>query len=518
MRQRTSNFRSIALAVAVGLGGVAPAMADSMVRTSLNADIRGTNPGVTRDGNTDEVHGHMIEGLVTYASDFSIIPMLAKSYEISEDGRTYTFKLRKGVKFHNGEEMTASDVEWSWNRLAGEASESHCKNFFNGENNIKVTSAKAQDDDTFIITLAEPYAVFLATMARFDCGSMAVLHPDSVNADGSWNKPIGTGPYMMGDHAPGRYVELNRFEDYSSRGGAPDGYGGGKNPTVDVLRWEIVGEGAVSKTALLAGDLDLVDIDAMTAAELKDQPNFSVDAAESAVWDTYLLNSDDPVLSDVRIRRAMAHAIDPQRIMAAITEGFGKASPSPVPPMSANYTDVQAKYLAYDVEKAKALLEEAGYNGEEITILATRRNGAYYERALMAQAMMMDAGINARLEVVEWGSQLEAYRNGSGYQMQSFTFSPRLHAGLSFEMFTGDADRKAWKNPEAVAMMNESLRTGDPEELQAIIDRLHEAFIEEVPAIGLGHRTLFTGMSSRIDGFENWGAGLLRGWMLKVKD
>ncbi|MEQ9244820.1 MAG: ABC transporter substrate-binding protein, partial [Nitratireductor sp.] len=334
MRQRTTNFRSIAFAAAVGLGGVAPAMADSMVRTSLNADIRGTNPGVTRDGNTDEVHGHMIEGLVTYASDFSIIPMLAESYEISEDGRTYTFKLRKGVKFHNGEEMTASDVEWSWNRLAGEASESHCKNFFNGENNIEVTSAKAQDDDTFIITLAEPYAVFLATMARFDCGSMAVLHPDSVNADGSWNKPIGTGPYMMGDHAPGRYVELNRFEDYSSRGGAPDGYGGGKSPTVDVLRWEIVGEGAVSKTALLAGDLDLVDIDAMTAAELKDQPNFSVDAAESAVWDTYLLNSDDPVLSDVRIRRAMAHAIDPQRIMAAITEGFGKASPSPVPPMS----------------------------------------------------------------------------------------------------------------------------------------------------------------------------------------
>lgn len=516
MMHRSKVLKTAVLATGLTFGNVLPAMAESVVRMALNADIRGTNPGVTRDGNTDQVHGHIVEGLVTYADDFSIIPMLAESYEISEDGRTYTFALRQGVTFHNGEEMTAQDVEWSWNRLAGDASESHCKNFFNGQNNIKVTSAKAVDDYSFVITLEEPYAVFLATMARFDCGSMAVLHPDSVNSDGSWNTPLGTGPYRMGDHAPGRYVELNRFAGYSSRDGQPNGYGGGKHASVDTLRWEIVGEGAVSKTALQAGDLDLVTIDAMTASELRGQPRFTVDATASAVWDTYLLNSDDPLLSDVRIRRAIAHAIDPQRIMAAITEGFGTASPSPVPPMSANYTDVQAQYPEYNVDKAKALLEEAEYNGEEIVILATRRNGAYYERALMAQAMMMDAGLNAKLEVVEWGTQLEAYRNGTGYQMQSFTFSPRLHAGLSFEMFTGDAERKAWKTGEAVGLVNESLRVGDPEALQGVIDKLHNGFIEEVPAIGLGHRTLFTGMSDKIGGFENWGAGLLRGWMLTV--
>jgi peptide/nickel transport system substrate-binding protein len=516
MMHRSKVLKTAVLATGLTFGNVLPAMAESVVRMALNADIRGTNPGVTRDGNTDQVHGHIVEGLVTYADDFSIIPMLAESYEISEDGRTYTFALRQGVTFHNGEEMTAQDVEWSWNRLAGDASESHCKNFFNGQNNIKVTSAKAVDDYSFVITLEEPYAVFLATMARFDCGSMAVLHPDSVNSDGSWNTPLGTGPYRMGDHAPGRYVELNRFAGYSSRDGQPNGYGGGKHASVDTLRWEIVGEGAVSKTALQAGDLDLVTIDAMTASELRGQPRFTVDATASAVWDTYLLNSDDPLLSDVRIRRAIAHAIDPQRIMAAITEGFGTASPSPVPPMSANYTDVQAQYPEYNVDKAKALLEEAEYDGEEIVILATRRNGAYYERALMAQAMMMDAGLNAKLEVVEWGTQLEAYRNGTGYQMQSFTFSPRLHAGLSFEMFTGDAERKAWKTGEAVGLVNESLRVGDPEALQGVIDKLHNGFIEEVPAIGLGHRTLFTGMSDKIGGFENWGAGLLRGWMLTV--
>lgn len=100
--------------------------------------------------------------------------------------------------------------------------------------------------------------------------------------------------------------------------------------------------------------------------------------------------------------------------------------------------------------------------------------------------------------------------------MQSFTFSPRLHAGLSFEMFTGEADRKAWKNPEAVAMVNDALRTSDPVKLQAYIDQLQENFVKEVPAIGLGHRVLFTGMSDKVEGFENWGAGLLRGWMLKV--
>ncbi|UYV36750.1 ABC transporter substrate-binding protein [Rhodobacteraceae bacterium D3-12] len=511
------NFLGAAcLAAAIGLGGVLPAVAETVVRTSLNADIRGTNPGVTRDGNTDQVHGHIVEGLVTYGSDFSIVPMLAETYEVSDDGRTYTFHLRKGVKFHNGQEMTAKEVAWSWERLAGPKSESHCVNYFNGKNNIKVTSAKATDDYTFVIELEKPYAVFLAIMARFDCGSMAILHPDSVNADGSWNKPIATGPYMMGNHESGRFVEVNRFEGYVPREEPINGYGGGKNPTVDKIRWEIVSEAAVRSTALKAGDLDLVSIDAQTAAELRDNDGFRVDATESAIWDTYLLNADEAPLDDVRVRLAMAHSIDPQQIVAAITEGFGKASPSPVPPMSANYTEVQSRYHEYNPEKAKALLKEAGYDGAEIKILATRRSGAYYERALMAQAMMSEVGLNATLEVVEWGSQLEAYRVGTGFGMQSFTYSPRLHPGLSFEMFTGSAPRKVWKNPEAIKLMAKSLATGDPKELQSIIDKLHMMFIEEVPAIGLGHRTMFVGMSSKVSGFENWGAGLLRGWMLRV--
>lgn len=513
------NYRilgTFVAAMAFGCVSSAAVMAEGTVRMALNADIRGTNPGVTRDGNTDIIHAQIVEGLVTYGDNFDIIPMLAEDYDVSDDGLTYTFHLRHGVKFHNGEEMTAKEVEWSWNRLAGDASESHCKNYFNGENGAEVVSAKAVNDDTFVITLERPYAVFLATMARFDCGSMAVLHPDSVNADGSWNKPIGTGPYVMGEHLPGRYVELNRFPDYASRDEPVNGLGGGKHAEVDTLHFDIVSEGAVAKTALQAGDLDLVTLDAMAAAELKDQPGFKIDATQSAVWDTYLLNPNDPVLADVRIRQAMAHAIDPAQIMAAITEGFGKASPSPVPPMSKNFTAVEAEYPAYDVDLAKSLMKEAGYNGEEIKILATRRSGAYYERALMAQAMLMDAGFNANLEVVEWGTQLEAYRTGEGYSMQSFSFSPRLHAGLSFEMFTGAATRKAWQDPEAVALVQESLETGDPERLQEIIDELSRRFNEEVPAIGLGHRMLFTGMSDRVEGFRNWGAGVLRGWMLRV--
>lgn len=509
-------FGTAIVAAMLGLGSGAPAVAESTIRMALNADIRGTNPGVTRDGNTDVIHGHIVEGLVTYADNFDIIPMLADSFELSDDGLTYTFHLRKGVLFHNGEEMTSEDVLWSWNRLAGEESESHCKNYFNGKNGLKVVSAEAVDPYTFKLTLDKPFAVFLATMARFDCGSMGVLHPDSVNADGSWNTPIGTGPYMLGDHEPGRYVELKRFADYASRDEPANGYGGGKHASVDTLRFTIVGEGAVAKTALQAGDLDLVQIDATAAAELKDEPGFKIDATQSAVWDTYLLSPASPLLKDVRIRKAMAHAIDPEQIMAAITEGFGKASPSPVPPMSKNFTEVQAQYNEYDVAKAKELMAEAGYGGEEITILATRRSGAYYERALMAQAMLMDAGFNAKLEVVEWGTQLEAYRSGDGYTMQSFSFSPRLHAGLSFEMFTGEAVRKAWQDPEAVALVYEALQTNDKERLQEIIDDLQRRFNEEIPAIGLGHRMLFTGMSDKVDGFKGWGAGLLRGWMLKL--
>ncbi|WP_367716582.1 ABC transporter substrate-binding protein [Nitratireductor sp. GISD-1A_MAKvit] len=187
-----------------------------------------------------------------------------------------------------------------------------------------------------------------------------------------------------------------------------------------------------------------------------------------------------------------------------------------MPPASSFFSDVQWEQLPYDPEKAKALLQEAGYEGQPIEILTNKRSGAYYERALIAQSMLKKVGINAELKVLEWGTQLDAYTSGE-YQMQSFSYSPRLDPALSFEMITGEQSRKVWKDPEAIALVEKAMVVSDREERQAIIDELHRRFIEEVPAIGLGHRDKFYAVRNNLEGFTPWGAGKEIFWGVELK-
>src|SRR5262245_13263326 len=159
----------------------AHAAADTVLRTRLNADIRSTDPGTNRDANTDGVVAHMVEGLVAFRDDTSIGPMLAESWDISEDGKTYTFKLRRGVKFHNGATMTSDDVVWSFKRWLDPATQWRCLTELNGKGFAKIEAVEAPDPGTVVIKLDQPTALFLGTIARPDCGQTAIIHKDSLS-------------------------------------------------------------------------------------------------------------------------------------------------------------------------------------------------------------------------------------------------------------------------------------------------------------------------------------------------
>jgi peptide/nickel transport system substrate-binding protein len=492
------------------------AQAETVLNTSITQDLRSTNPGVDRDGKTDSVLMHIVEGLVAYGADFAIEPSLAKSWTESEDGLTYTFELRDGVEFHNGETMTAKEVKWSWERLMNAETGWRCRGqFLNSDGEVAV-QLEVVDDMTVKYTLQEPSATFLGNLARFDCGNAPILHPDSLSAEGEWVEPIGTGPFTLGDIKPGRYIDLLKNPNYSSRGGPSNGYAGGKEVSFDRVRLFVLPEAAVSKAAFLAGDIDVLALEAQDLIELEGAEGVEIVHSLTASWDTLLVNAQDPVLSDVRIRQAMAHAINRDQIVAVISEGRGESNPSPLPSVSAFYSDVQKEALPYDPEKAKALLAEAGYDGEPIVIMTNRRSGAFYERGLIAQSMLQEVGLNAELNVLEWGTQLEAYKSGK-YQVQSFTYSPRLDPALSFEMFTGEQSRKAWKNPDAIEKVEKALRVTNKDERKALVDELHRAFIQEVPAISIGNRTQFYAVRDSIEGFTLWGAGKPIYWGVSYK-
>jgi len=509
--------RLLASGLALALSG--GALQAQTLTAVLNADIRSTNPGVNRDGNTDAVQMHMIEGLVGYAEDGSVGPLLAEKVEISPDGKTYTFRLRKGVKFHNGATMTSADALWSWTRYTDPKTDWRCLSDFDGRNGLKVVSATAPDADTFVMEINEPNGLFLDSLARADCGGTAVIHKDSVKADGSWDKPIGTGPFMLGEWKRGQSVQLLAFDQYvSPKGDKRDGYIGSKRPLVKEARFLVIPDAATVKAGLLSGSLDLALMPESDVPDLKNAANVALAIAPNPVRHSLIIQTRDPLLKNQALRQAIAAAIDFPELVANVSNGLGKPNNSPVYTTSKYYGDAEKQGFKYDPAAAKALLQKAGYKGEKITILANKRSSVpSFNTAVIAQAMMQAAGINAEIEVLEWATQLDRYNKGN-YQVQAFSYSSRFDPALGFEQISGPKDkqpRKVWEDPEALELIQKSMVVTDTAERQKIFDALHKRFIEQVPSIFTHNDLDIIAHSKRLTGVTPW-ASQLRLWEVGV--
>ena len=499
---------ALATSALVTLPGLAAA--ESVLRIASTSDITSDNPGVDRSGFSDSVHLNIVEGLVGYKDDLSIGPVLAEDIQVSGDGLTYTFPLRQGVLFHNGETMTAEHVLASWQRLMEEETGWRCRDRFDGSGRLEVTSVEAPDDATVVFTISEPSPLFLKDMARFDCGATAVQHPDAW-ADG-WQGPIGTGPFRFVEWRPGERIILERFEDYVADDGPRDGLTGDKTPMVDRILITVVPDAASAKAAMRAGEVDLLDISTSDAEEMRDA-GFEVLIEPTPAWGTFLISRHSDRMANPALRQAMAKALDMNQL--ATLMGYEAHNASPIPPISSFFTEGQDQTYGYDVEAAKALLEEAGYDGTPIRLITSRRSATMFDQAVVAQAMWRQAGIEAEIEVLEWGTQLDLYRSGE-YDVMSFGFSARLDPALSWDMFSGEQQRKVWADPAALDKIAMLMTETDPDARAGISDELMEMFLEQVPAIGLYSQPTAVALSDRVEGFELWPGGRLRFWQTSV--
>lgn len=518
---------------------VGAAAAQPVLVVALPADIRSTNPGVDRDDATDGVLLHVVEGLVGYRENGSVGPLLAQDVARSGDGRSYTFRLRKGVKFHNGAPLTSAEVAWSWRRYMDPKTQWRCLAEFDGRGAFKVTDVSTPDPYTIVLRLDKPSALFLDTLARTDCGMAAVLHPASVKADGSWDRPIGTGPFMFSDWKRGESVTLGAFKDYQSPPGSrPDGYTGLKQALVDSVRFSVASGPAATRDALASGTADAGPISTTEAQELTFGTSYNARLAGRAVAgsaprpgeavkvliarqankNALLLQTRDPVLKDERIRRAIAMALDTRALVAVASEGMAAVNPSAVPLGSSYHTAVHKNGVAHDPVQARKLLAQAGYRGEKITIQANQRaNVPSHTIALRAQAMLREVGVAAEVEVLDWPVQLERYAKGD-FQISSFTYSPRLDPGLSYEQFTGNKNaqaRKVWDDPAARRLVEASLAESDPKNRQALFDEAHALMLKQVPLVLLYNGIDTWGVRRRVSGFSVW-EGKPRAWNTRV--
>jgi peptide/nickel transport system substrate-binding protein len=514
------RFLGVALLLAGSIAPVSAQQAQDTLRIRLNADIRSLDPGTNRDGNTDMVQAHLYEGLVAFKEDASVGPMLAKSVDVSPDGKTYTFVLRDGVTFSNGAPLTSDDVLFAWKRYIDPATGWRCLSEVDGRGAVKVTGVAASDAQTVAFTLEKPSALFLATLARPDCGQTGIYHKSSLGPDGKFASPVTTAPFRLGEWRRGQFIELLRNERYSALPGIRDGLTGNKSVGVPKARFVIIPDEATTKAAVQSGDIDInADVQSSDVAEYKKAKDIVVAWVPAMGINDFLIQTKDPLLSDVRIRRAFLLSLDMEQLVDQVTAGTVKPNNSPIPPASAFHKGTQSVVVKRDIAAAKKLLAEAGYKGQPIKMVTNKRYQEMFDQALLAQAMAKEAGLNIELEVIDWGTQQDRYLAGN-YQMMSHSFSPRLDPSLSFDMFSGDKTqqpRKVWDNPEAAKLLAESMQSSDAATRQQLFDKLEALYRNDVAMIAIYSGSSISAVRANVVGYRNWSLGSARAWGVSRK-
>ncbi|MGQ8632046.1 ABC transporter substrate-binding protein [Agrobacterium sp. DKPNP3] len=503
-------MRAFLASAALALPGLAFA---NTLNVQITADIRSSQPGINRDAGTDSVMLNVVEGLVAAGEKGEIRPMLAKEWTVSDDGKVYTFTLRDGVKFHNGEPLNAADVQWSLEKLIRDP-EFNCKAFFDGSRDAKLETIEAKDDKTVVLTLDRPDAMFLNYMAQAQCGSTGIVHRSSFGDDGKWKTPIATGPFVFGEWKRGQGLTLKKFADYAPNGDMPDGYGGRKDVLVDEVKYVVVPDTATAVAGLRSGALDVLPyLPPAEAAKLKDEKDFTIVAAPHGGLITMLFQTADPLMSKVEMRQAVIAALDTPQIVNSVTYGLGVTNNSLVASGSLYHTAAQDKGYTYDPTAVQALLTNAGYKGEKIAILTNRRSAINYDTAIIAQAMLQSAGINAEIEVLEWASQLDRFNSGK-FQIMAFNYSNRTDPALAYQTVVGSKAKKAnaiWDDAEVSELVSRALQEADAAKRQPIFDDLHSRFLQQVPFVMLANG-LDVGVSGpKVKGYRTW-QGFARFW------
>lgn len=506
-----SFLTSLAASLLVSTAPLAAQDADTL-RVAIHSDIASTNPGVNRDANSDMVMLHVVEGLVGFSDDLSIKPMLAEEWSVSEGGKVYDFRLREGVPFHDGKTLTAQDVVWNFERYLDPETAFQCAARYNGGIGPKLETVEALDDTTVRFTFSEPTSNFLITMATVQCTPW-ILSPSSVDESGAFVKPVGTGPYSFDTLESGRYLDIVRFDDYAALPGEPDGNVGNKQASVERIRFMTVPDASTRANGLQSGEIDVIDEVEPTLVETLRARDITVDIQPTPAIMTLQIQTTAPALEDVRMRQAIAHAIDLKQLSEALGGEFYRPNPSVIAEGTYYYDDSAAAWPTYDVEKARALATEAGYNGEPLSILVANRQNRV-QVATIVQAMLSSAGINVNLDVRDWATQLEQYRAGN-YELAVFAYSARLDPLLSFQSFIGDKSvepTRMWDDPKAEELLEKVQTLQEPSERKAVFSELNREMGKQVPILGLFNLSNVTALSSSVKGYSGWLGGSHRFW------
>lgn len=404
MKKRIHVYFMVALLIMTALGGCAGGTGESSedkssVVVGIQQDIDSLDPHKATAAGTKEILFNIFEGLVKPDPNGNLMNAVASDYSISEDGLVYTFTLREGVRFHNGDEVTAEDVKYSLERVAGILDGTALMSTLSAEKG-GITSVDILDPQTVQVSVgsANMELIYSFTAAIIPAGS----------GEDAEAHPVGTGPFSFVSYKPQEGVVLAKNADYWQSG----------LPYLDEVTFKIVNSPDTALLDLQGGSIDIYPyLTDSQAAELSG--SFQVMSAPSNVVQALFLNNADETLSDARVRQAICYALDKDSVNEFVFGGNGAIiSSAMLPTLQDFYVDANDVYgTGANVDKAKELLADAGYaDGINLEIKVPSNYEVHMQTAEVVADQLQAAGINVVIVPVEWATWLDEVYNGRNYQ------------------------------------------------------------------------------------------------------
>lgn len=396
-------------ALAAGFGTAQAQQTD--ITVGLQLEPPHLDPTSAAAGAIDNVlYSNVFEGLTRFMGDGSVVPGLAESWEISDDGLVYSFTLRGGVTFHDGTTMDAEDVKFSLDRARAEDSVNAQKALFEGIADVTVV-----DPLTVEVTLAEPNGNFLFNMAW---GDAVIVAPESI--EGIKQTPIGTGAFRFVEWVQGDRITLEKNADYW---GAP--------AQLERATFQFISDPTAAFAAMMAEDIDAFS--GFPAPENLPQfdadPRFQVLVGSTEGETILSTNNLQPPFDDLRVRQALAHAIDRQAIIDGAMFGYGTPIGTHFAPHNPAYVDLTG-LSAHDPDKARVLLAEAGFPDGFVTTLHLPPPSYARRGGEIIAAQLAEVGITAEIINVEWAQWLETVFRGKNFGLTIVSHTEPMDIGI----------------------------------------------------------------------------------------
>lgn len=448
----------------------------------------GLDPHVATAFSTILINSNIYEGLTAIDKDLRVVPELAESWTVSDDKKTYSFKLRSNVVFHNGDALTGKDVVASIKRVLDKATGSPIASRF-----AAIEDASVDGSGAVVLKLSAPSAPFLAQLSE-----LAIMPASAIEAKADLQRqPIGTGPFKLTQWVPDTYLMLQKNDKYYVQG----------QPKLDGVKFNIVPEATTRQVGLSTGTYQfLPNIDPAVALPLLTDPNVKVLETQDLAYTLVGMNTTKAPFDNPKVREAVNYALDRAQIVQAAY--FGKGVPGgPLSPALKDWALPTSGYACYkhDPAKAKALLKEAGVaEPVSFTLKVLGSNQLVVDTSQVVQAQLNAAGFKVNLQVQEQGQFIQDWRNSNFDAFGSINggnvdpddyFTRTFRTGGSTNVFK-------YTNPAIDQKLDEARALDDKAKRKALYDQVQTELACQGPVAHLAYGSLFSAASKKLSGYE----------------